>query len=42
MKKIAALLAALVFTFAIAACNNDDEATEAPAGSPAASEAPAE
>jgi hypothetical protein len=30
MKRIAALFAALVFAFAIAACDGDDDATEAP------------
>ena len=30
MKRIAALVAALVFAFAIAACDGDDDATEAP------------
>ncbi len=42
MKKITALLAALVFAFAVVACDNNDDATEAPAGSPAASEAATE
>ncbi len=42
-KRIAGLLAALVFAFAVVACNGDGDATEAPAGSPAAAtEAPAE
>jgi hypothetical protein len=36
--KIVGLLAALVFAFAVVACDNDDDATEAPAESPAASE----
>ena len=43
MKKITALLAALLLTFAVVACDNgDDDATEAPAESPAATEAAAE
>jgi hypothetical protein len=42
MKKLAALFAALLLTFAVVACDNDDEATEAPADSPAATEAAAE
>jgi hypothetical protein len=41
MKKIAALFAALVFAFAVVACDDGDDATEAPADSPAAEE-PAE
>ncbi len=36
--KIVGLLAALVFAFAVVACDNDDDATETPADSPAASE----
>jgi len=39
MKRIAALFAAVVFAFAVVACDNDDDATEAPTESPAASEA---
>ena len=36
LKNITALLAALVFAFAVAACNDDgDDATDAPADSPA-------
>ena len=42
MKKITALFAALLLTFAVVACNNDDDATEAPADSPAATEEAAE
>lgn len=43
MKKITALLAALVFAFAVVACDDgDDDATEAPAESPVASEAASE
>lgn len=45
LKRIAGLLAALVFAFAVVACNNDDDATPEPAGeTPAAevTEAPAE
>ncbi len=41
MKRITALFAALVFAFAIAACDGDDDATEAPADEPAVEE-PAE
>mgnify|MGYP003573004664 CR=1 FL=1 len=39
MKRIATLFAALVFAFAVAACDNDGDATEAPADEPAAEEA---
>jgi hypothetical protein len=40
LKSIAGVLAALLFAFAVVACNNDDDdATEAPAESPAAAEA---
>ena len=39
MKRIAALFAALVFAFAVAACNDDGDATEAPTDAPAAEEA---
>lgn len=40
LKNIAALLGALVFAFAVVACNNsNDKATEAPTASPVASEA---
>jgi len=43
LKSIAGLFAALVFAFAIVACDGDDDATEAPAESAAAaSEAPTE
>ena len=42
MKKITALFAALLLTVAVVACNNDDDATEAPAESPAATEEAAE
>ncbi len=42
MKKITALFAALLFAFAVAACDGDDDATEAPADSPAASAEAAE
>jgi hypothetical protein len=43
MKKITALMAALLFAFAVVACNDDDEdATEAPVESPVASEAASE
>jgi hypothetical protein len=39
MKRIAALFAALLFAFAVAACNDDDgDATEAPTDAPAAEE----
>ena len=38
MKRIAALFAALVFAFAVAACDDDGDATEAPAEEPAAEE----
>lgn len=39
MKRITALFAALLFAFAIAACNDDGgDATQAPADSPAAEE----
>ena len=38
MKKITALFAALLLTFAVVACGGDDDATEAPAESPAATE----
>jgi hypothetical protein len=39
LKNITALLAALVFAFAVVACDDGDDATEAPAEAPAASEA---
>lgn len=39
MKKLSALFAALLFAFAVAACDGDDDATEAPAESPVATEA---
>ena len=42
MKRIAALFAALVFAFAVAACDDDGDATEAPAEEPAAEEPAAE
>jgi hypothetical protein len=42
MKKIAALFAALLLTLTVVACNNDGDATEAPAESPAATEAASE
>jgi hypothetical protein len=43
LKRIAGLLAALVFAFAVVACDGGGDATAAPAGSPAvATEAPAE
>ena len=42
LKSIAGLFAALVFAFAVVACDNDDDPTEAPAESPAASEAASE
>lgn len=42
MKKFTALLAALVFAFAVVACDNNDDATEAPADSPVATEEAAE
>ena len=42
MKKITALLAALLLTFAVVTCNDDGDATEAPAESPAATEEAAE
>ena len=39
LKSLAGLLAAMLFAFAVVACNNDgDDATEAPAESPAAAE----
>ena len=39
MKKILALFAAVVFAFAVVACDDDgDDATEAPAESPVAEE----
>lgn len=38
LKKVTALLAALLFAFVVAACNNDDaDATDPPAESPVAS-----
>jgi hypothetical protein len=44
MKRIAALFAALVFAFAVVACDDGDDPTAAPTDAPtaAASEAPAE
>lgn len=36
MKKITALFAVLLLTFAVVACGGNDDATEAPADSPAA------
>jgi len=44
MKKITALFAALVFAFAVVACDDGDDPTDAPTDAPAAaeSEAPAE
>ena len=39
MKRIAALFAALVFAFAVVACDDGDDATTAPADSPAAEDA---
>jgi hypothetical protein len=41
LKNIAGVLAALVFAFAVVACNDDADPTEAPAASPVASEAAA-
>ena len=41
LKNITALFAALLFAFAVAACNDDAKATDPPAESPAASEAAA-
>jgi hypothetical protein len=42
LKSIAALFAALLFAFSVVACNNNDNATPSPAGSPAAAaESPA-
>ena len=38
MKKITALLAALLLTFAVVACDDDEDPTDAPAESPVASE----
>ena len=38
MKKITALFAALLLTFAVVACNDDEDPTDAPAESPAATE----
>lgn len=43
MKKITALMAALLFAFAVVACgDDDDDATEAPSEAPVASEAASE
>jgi hypothetical protein len=39
LKNITALFAALLFAFAVAACNDDDDPTEAPSAAPVASEA---
>ena len=39
LKKFTALFAALLFAFAVTACNDDSAATDGPAASPAASEA---
>ena len=39
MKRIAALFAAVVFAFAVVACDDDADATEAPTDAPAAEEA---
>ena len=39
MKRIAALFAAVVFAFAVAACGDDGDATEAPTDEPVAEEA---
>lgn len=41
MKRIAALFAAVVFAFAIVACDDDEDPTEAPTEAPAVEE-PAE
>ena len=41
MKRIAALFAAVVFAFAVVACDDDADPTEAPTDAPAAEE-PAE
>ena len=38
LKSIAGLFAALLFAFVVVACDNDDDATDAPAESPAATE----
>lgn len=38
MKRIAALFAALVFAFAIVACDDDEDPTAAPADEPAVEE----
>ncbi len=38
MKKITALFAALLLTFAVVACDNDDDPTDPPAESPVATE----
>jgi hypothetical protein len=42
MKRIAALFAAVVFAFAVVACDGDDDATDAPTEAPAATEEAAE
>jgi hypothetical protein len=39
MKRIAALFAALLFAFAVVACDNGDDATTAPTDEPIAEEA---
>ena len=39
MKRIAALFAAVVFAFAVVACDDDADPTEAPTDAPAAEEA---
>jgi hypothetical protein len=38
LKKITALFAAMLFAFAVVACNDDDDATDAPTDAPAATE----
>lgn len=39
LKNITALLAALVFAFAVVACDDGDDPTDAPTAAPAATEA---
>ena len=39
LKNVTALLAALLFAFAVVACNDDDDPTEAPTAAPVATEA---
>jgi hypothetical protein len=45
LKRLAALFAALLFAFAVVACDNDNDATDSPTEAPsaeAATEAPSE